>query len=127
MSELKHAPVWWSIGIGLVLFVVYLSVVDLSLPQVSLRFSDKLNHLLAYGLLMGWFGQLVKKWSHRLIIFAMLAGLGMALEIVQGALPNRWFDWYDALANTLGILIATVALYFGADKLLGWFERLVWR
>lgn len=127
MSDLKLATVWWFIGAGLVLLVVYLSVVDMSLPQVGLRYFDKLNHLLAYGLLMGWFGQLVEKWSHRLITFAVLAGLGVALEFVQGALPNRWFDWHDALANLLGILIATVALYFGADKLLNWFEKLVWR
>ena len=125
MSELKYRKLWLILGFGWVCLVVYLSVADLTLPQVGFDFSDKLNHLLAYGFLMGWFGQLVKSKPARLELMMGLCALGIAMELVQGVLPHRWFDVADAVANTTGILIAAALLYVGADRILAWFEHLV--
>lgn len=126
MSDLKYRRIWLCLGIGWVTLIVYLSVADLTLPQVpGFDFSDKLNHFLAYGFLMGWFGQLVKSWRSRWVFMAGLCVLGIAMEFVQGALPHRWFDVVDAAANTGGIVLAAVLLYAGADNILGWFEKTV--
>lgn len=127
MSDLVYPKLWWSAAVGFVVLVVYLSVADLSMPQVGFDFSDKLNHVLAYGFLMGWCGQLVQRWRPRLYLIVFLCCLGIAMEFVQGALPHRWFDWLDALANATGILIAAIALYFGADQILKWVEKKILR
>lgn len=123
MSELRYKTRWWCAGLAWLGLVVYLSVADWSMPQAEIQFSDKLNHLLAYGFLMGWFGQLIRRWPQRLLVMGGLIAVGIALEFVQGTLPHRWFDWFDAFANAMGVCIAAVALYFGADNFFDWLER----
>lgn len=125
MSELKYGKGWLCLGLLWVLLVVYLSVTDLAFPQAGFDAGDKLNHLIAYGFLMGWFGQLVRSQRGRMFLIVGLCGLGLAMEFVQSALPHRWFDLLDAVANTVGILVGAGALYFGADKILSWFETKV--
>ena len=121
MSELKYRRVWWVMGVAWLVLVIYLSVGDFTLPQVEFSFGDKVNHLIAYGFLMGWFGQLEKSILKRLLIAVLLIIMGLALELIQGSLPHRWFDWFDAAANTLGVVIALVLFRFGADNILAWF------
>jgi VanZ family protein len=72
--------------------------------------SDKAFHFLAYGLMVffwpaGWKG-------FRLSPFWLAAGLGLLLEIAQGALPTgRFMDLRDVAANVLGAAVgAAVAL-----------------
>ncbi len=63
--------------------------------------SDKVFHFLAYGLMVffwpgGWKGV-------RPSPFWLAAGLGLLLEVAQGALPTgRFMDLADVVANTLG-------------------------
>jgi VanZ family protein len=71
--------------------------------------SDKLLHFLAYGLMVffwpaGW-------KSFRLSPFWLAAGLGLLLEMGQGALPTgRFMDIYDAAANAAGAGIGAAAV-----------------
>ena len=123
MSDLKYARLWWGLGCGLLIFIVYVSVADLSLPQVHASFGDKVNHLLAYGLLTGWFGQLIKSSQNRFIAAFGFAVLGMVMEIIQGTLPHRWFAMQDALANSLGVIIALAVLQYGGHTILLRFEK----
>ncbi len=113
---------WWLVlGLLMVLIVVYLSLANVRLPQVPSSAGDKFNHLIAYGVLAGWFGQLFTA-RKRILLLAFLVLLGILLEVLQGMTPYRYFDWFDAVANTLGVLTAMLALHFGADKILLWFE-----
>ncbi len=105
--------------------VVYASVADLNLPQIDSTRGDKANHLIAYGFLMGWFGQLLKT---RKLWFAVAIGLvlmGIVMELIQGTLPHRWFDVKDAIANTLGVLVALLVLFAGGHQVLHRFEMMV--
>ena len=104
--------------------MVYLSLARLQLPQVPSTIGDKINHLLAYGVLMGWFGQLLTNWRHRMFCALALILLGISMEFLQGMTSYRFFEWQDALANSLGVVFGLAALYFGADKILLWFESL---
>ena len=72
--------------------------------------SDKLFHFLAYGLMV-FFWPAGRK-GFRLSPFWLAAGLGLLLEIAQGALPTgRFMDIWDVAANTLGAGVgAAVAL-----------------
>ena len=120
MSELKYRGVWWTLGAIWLVLIVYLSVANLALPRIDFSIGDKVNHFVAYGFLMGWFGQLVKTTSRRLLIASGLILMGLVLEIVQGTLPYRLFDWFDVVANSLGVLVALLLVYSGADNLFSW-------
>ena len=104
--------------------MVYLSLSNISLPQLSSDFGDKINHLLAYGVLMGWFGQLLAGWRKQVLCALALIALGISMEFLQGMTPYRFFDWQDAIANCLGVGFGLTALRMGADKILHWFESL---
>jgi len=121
-SGLRYWYIWLSIGFGLVALVIYLSVAGFYMPQTPFKVGDKLNHLLAYGVLMGWFGQLFLRWRHRCFIAIALVLLGVGMEFVQGTMAHRTFEWLDASANTLGVVIAIAALAFGAERILRQFE-----
>jgi len=73
---------------------------------------------------MGWFGQLLTDWRHRIPCALALILLGISMEFLQGMTSYRFFEWQDALANSLGVVFGLAALYFGADKILLWFESL---
>ena len=117
---------WWFLfGIGLVLLVVYLSLANISLPEAASGFGDKVNHLIAYAALMGWFGQLFTSWRDRIFLACGLMLLGVAMEYGQAMTAYRYFDWLDAVANSLGVLLGVISLMLGADKILLWFEKRV--
>jgi VanZ family protein len=71
--------------------------------------SDKLLHFLAYGLMVffwpaGW-------KSFRFSPVWLAAGLGLLLEIGQGALPTgRFMDIIDVAANTAGAGVGAAAV-----------------
>ena len=121
--SLKYPRIWMCVGIGGLGLLFYLSFADLSVPQVLEAFGDKVNHLLAYGCLMGWFGQIFQTMKERLAVAFALICLGFIIELVKGQLAHRWFDLQDAAANTLGVALALVLLSMGAGKILFQFER----
>jgi len=124
VSELTYPRFWWLFGGVWVVLILVLSLANLSLPQVSGTWGDKLNHAIAYGFLTGWFGQLsrgIRAW----LKIALLAVLfGALMEVLQGMLPHRWFDPYDALANSIGVTTAVLILLLGGDRVLVTVERL---
>ena len=75
-------------------------------PQVEFRESDKVGHMLAYGLLMFWFAEL---YTRRMFFALGFIAMGVGLEFVQGMLGYRTFDVFDMLANTLGVLLGWLA------------------
>ena len=96
-----------------VVAVVGLSVVPApTLTQVPawMIFWDKAQHFIAYFALGAaggvGFGRAPRG---RLVVGLALVALGLALEIVQYALPTRSFDPRDLLANTGGVLVGLAA------------------
>jgi VanZ family protein len=81
-----------------------------SAPIVALsrtNLSDKLMHFGTYSVIafIPAFG-LGFHTAMRCIVTTELVGMG--LEIVQRIVPDRSFDLYDVLANTMGVLAGTV-------------------
>lgn len=75
-------------------------------PQLpKFQSSDKISHLLAYGALMGWFGQLYPAFARQIISAFGFVLMGILLEFVQGWTGYRMFDVLDMLANTSGVLL----------------------
>lgn len=114
---------WWLLlGGALVALVIYLSLSDIRLPQVPSGFGDKVNHLIAYGVLTVWFGQLFLAWNKRAVVAVALIALGVSMEFMQGMTAYRVFEWQDAFANLFGVVLGLAAIALGADRILLWFE-----
>jgi VanZ family protein len=116
----NHYRWWLTIGWLLITAVVTLSVISFA-PPIPVKGGDKYEHLLAYATLMYWWGMLQprQRWMWALV----LPVLGIGLEFVQSQMPHRHMDWRDALANSLGVLLALVLLASPFGRLLGWVDR----
>jgi VanZ family protein len=119
---LKYRKLWLVIGWTIVAMVWYLSLTPKP-PEVGIKLWDKLNHFIAYAVLMGWFGQLYWQKTQRLFWFGFFAAMGIGIEVFQGMDVHRMFEYQDMLANMLGIVSATLVLSFKGDQLLLWFEQ----
>lgn len=98
-----------------VLALTFLSLVSLSdVPSLGFDFDDKIYHSLAYFILtlvlFNYFNAIKKK--NALVISVTIAIVyGIIVELLQYTLTTwRTFDIYDAIANTLGAIIASVLI-----------------
>ena len=122
-KSLHFFPLWLSLGIGLVVTVIFLSLMASPPKVVSFTFGDKIGHFLAYAVLMGWFGQI---FSGRmaLIFFALsFAIMGVSLEYLQGMGPHRQFEYADMVANTIGVVLGLLLTTTVLKGSLHWFEE----
>lgn len=104
-SEFQWYRLWISIGWALITLIVYLSL-TVSPPEIlEFAFADKLKHLFAYSVLMGWFTQLYPSLKARRVWALALFLLGVAVEFIQGWSGYRFFDVADMAANSLGVLL----------------------
>ncbi len=78
---------------------------------------DKLNHVMAYGVLALAGGLGFRGLRSLLLVGIGLLILGIALEIAQAALPHRSASAYDVLANLIGISLGSIAT-IGVNALL---------
>lgn len=97
--RLYYQRLWQAGGWLLVTVVVVLSLMPTP-PVVSVLIWDKLQHLAGYTVLMFWFRQAFGPQGRWV---ALLVGLGVILEVLQGLGGYRYFEWVDMLANVLGV------------------------
>jgi len=79
----------------------------------QVKVSDKFVHTFAYCLLtLSWlftYKLKIKKFRISLIILAVIFSYGIIIEILQEVLTDyRQADFFDMLANLVGILIASI-------------------
>ena len=55
----------------------------------------------------------------------VLVALGAMMEVWQGWLSHRQFDYYDMAANAAGVVIGWLVLHAGGDRVLMLFERVL--
>lgn len=103
----------YSIAIGLTLFICYMSLSQAPKVAEIVEVSDKSLHSFAYfGLALSWF--FAVKSSHtvikdKIIIGLLVLLLSILLEVLQGTITDsRVSDYFDIVANIIGIIIATV-------------------
>ena len=121
MNTLKLRRLWVLIGYGLVTLVVALSLSP-SLPQpLEFPLADKLYHLLAYGVLMLWFAQLLPRSRYGWLVCGFIA-LGVVLEMAQSQIGTRSGEVWDIAANSLGTILSWGLALMGMNTLLHQFE-----
>src|SRR5439155_17694573 len=79
---------WLAIGWFGVALLIYLSLMR-DPPTIPVEQGDKLEHIAAYAVLMGWFAQIALAAPRRLLTAIALVGLGIALEFAQRATGYR--------------------------------------
>lgn len=102
--------VWWALGWLLIAAVIIASLAHLPAPQLTLpQGFDKYEHIAAYGVLSGYFGQLLHgpRW-HALVLGALFL-LGALLELLQGMTAYRSMEGLDLLANSIGLMLGWLA------------------
>jgi VanZ family protein len=102
--QLRWTALWLAIAWLLVAAVIVLSLVRLGARPPTAH-SDKFGHILAYTMLMFWFGQIYSQARTRLFIAVALALMGVALEIAQGFTGYRSFEYADMGANATGVAL----------------------
>ncbi len=94
--------------IGLVVVIALSLLPQESLPETDTW--DKLNHALAYGVLAVLGGIGFKGWRSLLMVGLGLVVLGAGLEVAQSVTSYRDGSIYDAVANLVGVAIASLAM-----------------
>ena len=122
---LKLRKVWLLVGAGLIMLVVYLSLMH-NPPKLSdFHMLDKLEHVSAYGLLMFWFGQIFWRFNQRIMLAIGFVTMGIIIEIMQGVQGFRVFEYADMLANTTGVVIGWGLAQTALKKSLLFLEQLI--
>lgn len=99
----------WSFFLALIAVTV-LSLAPLPSGQLF-QWEDKIKHALAYGVL---FYLSVQAYRHKRPLWILAAGLavyGTLMEFFQSFSGYRYADYWDMLANILGIVIVWLAFY----------------
>jgi len=85
-----------------------------SLDVISFTLADKLAHFLMFFFTMMWFMYVSKKW---LVTAVSLLLLALVLEWIQmNYIINRSFDWFDWIADGIGIVLCFLILPVLIDK-----------
>ena len=121
MRPLRYFKLWLLLGWLIVGVVIALSLISKPPVDIPVRFGDKIGHVMAYSVLMGWFVQIYQ--SHKvLFIHALLfIATGVVLEFLQGY-TGRYFEYADMAANTSGVLLGMLLLLTPMRTLLLRFE-----
>ena len=83
----------------------HLTPPESGLSYQNLWIAIGIAHAGTYFVVMAYFSQLYAPLRKRFVIAAALIALGVAIEFIQPYV-NRQFDWFDALANCVGVLAA---------------------
>ena len=85
-----------------------------SLNIISFILVDKLAHFFMFFFTMMWFMYVSKKW---LVTAVSLLLLALVLEWIQmNYIINRSFDWFDWIADGIGIVLCFLLLPVLIDK-----------
>ncbi len=119
MRPLRYPRFWLALWLLAIAVVVAASLLPPLPLTPRLDGGDKLMHLLSYGLLMASAVQIFQRAGLLLGAALGLAALGVLLEFAQGGLTStRQFEWADAVANALGVLLGGAVTFTPAARLL---------
>ena len=121
---MRYPRLWAIAGWLMVCAIVWLSVTP-SPPDPGFENADKLEHVLAYGVLTFWFCQLHASARVQVAVALGFIAMGVGLELVQGALAYRTYDGYDMLANAVGVAAGWAAARVAGPNVFARVERLI--
>ena len=125
-SSLRLHSLWLTLGVFLIIVVIWASLTS-DPPSTGFKFAyaDKVSHLLAYAVLMGWFAQIFPARGTRQWLVIGFILMGVLLEYAQALTANRTYEVADMVANTLGVVLAWFLTRGAMGQLLFRFEQFV--
>lgn len=96
--------VWVALGWLWIVAVFYLSLAPIPPQPLTFDGLDKLEHALAYALLVLWFCQIYVAQFARIRLSLALLLMGVGIEVLQGMTGYRYFEYADIVANSTGIV-----------------------
>ena len=100
---------WRVLGILGLIAVPVVCLLPMPDLGVRIRHTDKIEHLLGYFVATWWWAQLAPDRSRLFAQGGAFVIYGMAIEMLQALVPWRsGNDPWDVLANTVGVVLATV-------------------
>ena len=93
---------WLTITIVLSFVIIFFSFFSVN-PPSTMQGTDKYLHTVAYLFLS--FSASLRKPANYILIFSYFSFFGFAIELIQPYF-NRYFELFDVLANSIGILLA---------------------
>jgi len=106
-STVLFRNVWEGIGwFGLAL-LLFLSLTPQQ-PDIPGDHGDKIGHVLAYAMLTYWWSQIILTARRRLWLAVQFVALGLAIECLQGWTGWRTFDYFDMLADIVGVVFGWI-------------------
>ena len=104
-APFRLRPLWLIVGWALVVLVIYLSLAPISVDIAPVQHGDKLEHALAYAVLMAWFACLYAARPVRLGYALGFIALGIVLEFLQRETGYRNFELLDMAADAVGVAL----------------------
>lgn len=121
MNKLRWS--WLALGWLWVAAIFYLSLTPHPPEPVHFWNADKLEHALAYSLLMLWFCQLYRRRTSRMLLAVLLLAMGIAIEYLQRETGYRTFDLADMLADAVGVMVGWAWARTGLGRVLAYLEH----
>ena len=116
---------WWTAGWVMVACTINESLQRHVWQVAEILGWDKATHFTGYFLLTTWFTGVARR-SRYLLVGVSLIAFGGALEIAQGLMrEGRTADWFDFLANSLGIATGVTLALLGLGNWMVWVEKLL--
>ena len=110
------------IAILITVGILCLSLIKMPNTNIKVAHIDKLYHSFAYFVLtITWLFAFYKRQEKKLVIIISCIIFGIIIEILQSTLTvYRTGDYYDILANSLGVLLALLIfnIFFKKIKLI---------
>ena len=124
--DLKLRFLWLTIGYALVAMVVFLSLTSSPVDmELSFPYEDKFFHALAYFTLMAWFSQIYHDRFQRNMIAVVFVFMGITLEYLQSFDPNRYSEFGDMVANSMGVALGFFIALSSAKNILVRVEKII--
>jgi hypothetical protein len=105
---------WLALGAALMLTVAALALLpaarQLNAMALALPQGDKLLHVLAFAVLMGWWGNLYRHARQRLGVAAACLLFGLLIECAQWPHAPEDASMWDLAADALGLGIGALLL-----------------
>jgi VanZ family protein len=97
-------------AIAITLVILYLSLMKMPNTVIEIKHIDKGYHSIAYFVLtLSWLLSFYKKPNKKYLIVILCIILGIIIEVLQDTITvYRTADYFDVLANSVGVLFALV-------------------
>jgi VanZ family protein len=103
-DAMRLRKLWLAIGYAMIAAILWASFTP-EPPQIDIEQADKFGHMFSYAVLMYWFCQLYAATRMRLAHAVAFVAMGVAIEFAQQETGYRTFEYFDMLADAIGVAL----------------------